>query len=244
MNIDVSGIIEAKLAQMEADGTIRKKIEDALEKAILSAVICEIDSYSFTREIQDEMKKAVSGVAAQSGLAAYNGFIAEKVRQIIQDVAADDIVTKLRAALDGVLLQKHENVKLSDIFKKYHEWVCQNTDESDKYDRRYYTAKMEVEKSGNWTRYNVRFADRPNANKPYSVDLYDRPDIDLRFSTYGKEAPRIAVLRLCGDYIDKTLRIGTLTEFEAFLVNLYYNRTEITVDMEDSDDYGYFDVDI
>ena len=51
-------------------------------------------------------------------------------------------------------------------------------------------------------------------------------------------------LKLNGSYIDKNLRIGTLSEFEAFLVNLYYNRTEILVDMEDADDYGYFDIDI
>lgn len=245
MNIDISGIIDAKLAQMEAEGTIRKKIEDVLEKSILSAVTSELESYSFTREIRDQMGKAISGVAEQSGLTAYNGFIAEKIRQIVEEVAADDLSKKIQAAIDGVLVQKHENVKLSDIFKKYHEWVCQNTDESDKYDRQHYTAEMDVEESGSWTRYDVRFADRPDANKPYSFDSDERPDIDLHFSTYGKENTfRIATLRLDGDYIDKTLRIGTLTEFEAFLVNLYYNKTEITVDMEDSDDYGYFDVDV
>lgn len=245
MTIDISGIVEAKLAQMEAEGTIRKKIEDALEESILSAITSEIKSYRFTQELKDEMKNAVSGIAKQSGLAAYNGFIAQKVRQIVQEVCADDLTAKVQAALDGVLLQKHENVKLSDIFKKYHEWVCRNTDESDKYDREEYTAELKVEESGNWNRYDALFADRPDANNPYSFDGDQRPDIDLHFSTYGKEnTARIATLRLNGEYIDKSLRIGALTEFEAFLVNLYYNNTDILVDMEDADDYGYFDVDI
>ena len=245
MTIDISGIIETKLAQMEADGIIRTKIETALEKSILDAISSEIDSCRFTQEIREQMRTAVAGVAAQSGLAAYNGFIAEKVRQIVQDAAVGDLTAKLQTAFEGVLLQKHEGVKLSDIFKKYHAWVCEHTDEGDKYDRERYTAELEVEESGNWTRYDARFADRPNANRPYSIDPDDHPDIDLHLSVYGNEGKsRISTLRLNGSYIDKQLRIGTLSEFEAFAVNLYYNGTEILVDMEDADDYGYFDIDI
>lgn len=245
MTIDISGIIETKLAQMEADGVIRTKIEAALEKSILDAISSEIDSYRFTQEIREQMRTAVAGVAAQSGLAAYNGFIAEKVRQIVQDAAVGDLTAKLQTALEGVLLQKHEGVKLSDIFKKYHAWVCEYTDEGDKYDRERYTAELEVVESGNWTRYDARFADRPDANRPYSIGHDDRPDIDLHLSVYRDEGKtRISTLRLNGSYIDKQLRIGTLSEFEAFVVNLYYNGTEILVDMEDADDYGYFDIDI
>lgn len=245
MTIDISGIIETKLAQMEADGVIRTKIEAALEKSILDAISSEIDSYRFTQEIREQMRTAVAGVAAQSGLAAYNGFIAEKVRQIVQDAAVGDLTAKLQTALEGVLLQKHEGVKLSDIFKKYHAWVCEHTDEGDKYDRERYTAELEVVESGDWTRYDARFADRPDANRPYSIDPDDHPDIDLHLGVFRNERKtRISTLSLNGSYIDKQLRIGMLSEFEAFVVNLYYNGTEILVDMEDADDYGYFDIDI
>ncbi len=245
MILDISGIIEAKLAQMEADGTIRKKIEDALEKAVLAAVTSEIDSYGFTREIRDEMGKAIGGVAQRSGLAAYNGFIAEKVRQIVQGIAADDLEKKLQSALDGVLVQKHENVKLSDVFRQYNEWVCQNTEEPDKYDRQYYTAELEVSHSGSFTYYRVKFADRPDASKSYSSDPDEMPDIEMHFTIYGKEdAARISTLSLDGTSISKNLRIGVLTEFEAFLVNLYYNQTKVLMDMDDADDFGYFDADV
>ena len=247
MTIDISGIIETKLAQMEADGIIRTKIETALEKSILDAIASEIDSYRFTQEIREQMRTAVADVAAQHGLAAYNGFIAEKVRQIVQDAAVGDLTAKLQTALEGVLLQKHEGVKLSDIFKKYHAWVCEHTDEGDKYDRERYTAELEVVEASYLTKthYNARFADRPDANRPYSIDPDDHPDIDLHLSVFRNERKtRISTLSLNGSYIDNQLRIGTLSEFEAFVVNLYYNGTEILVDMEDADDYGYFDIDI
>lgn len=245
MTIDISGIIETKLAQMEADGIIRTKIETALEKSILDAISSEIDSYRFTQEIREQMRTAVAGVAEQSGLAAYNGFIAEKVRKIVQDVAGADMAAKLQAALEGVILQKHEGVKLSDIFKKYHAWVCENTDEADKYDRERYTAELEIDECRGFTYYDVKFADRPNATRDYSVAPDDQPDVCLHLGTYKAEkTARITTLKLKGSYIDKNLRIGTLSEFEALLVNLYYNRNEIQMDMEDADDYGYFDIDI
>lgn len=245
MTIDVSSIIEGKLAQMEKDGIIQKKIEEVLEKNILSAITQEFESYRFTRDIQEQMRTAVSGVAERSGLAAYNGFIAEKVRQIAQDMAGADMAARLQTALEGVILQKHEGVKLSDIFEKYHAWVCKHTDEVDKYDREQYTAELEVDERRGFTYYDVKFADRPNAIHDYSVDSDARPDACLHLSLYKTEKmTRIATLKLNGSYIDKNLRLGTLSEFEAFLVNLYYNGTEILIDMEDADDYGYFDVDI
>lgn len=244
MTIDISSIVESKLAQMEADGVIRKKIEDALEKSILSAVTSELDSYNFTRELRDEMKKAVSGVAEQTGLAAYNGFIAQKARQIVSEVLSDDLTAKIQTALDGVLLRKHEGVKLSDIFEKYNKWVCENVDESDKYDRSRYTAELERRESYGFIYYEVKLAERPDATKSYSHDDDEIPDVSFHLSRWRGEKFTISSVRLKGNDISKSLRIGVLSEIEAFIVNLFYNKTEIEVDMEDADDYGYFDIDI
>lgn len=244
MTIDISGILEAKLEQMDTEGVIRKKIEDALEKSILSAVTSELDSYNFTRELRDEMKKAVSGVAEQTGLAAYNGFIAQKARQIISEVLADDLTAKIQTALDGVLLQKHKGVKLSDIFERYNDWVCKYVDESDKYDRERYTAELDRSESYGFVRYEVKLAERPNATSVCSYDSEEVPDVSFRLSSWRGEKFEISGVWLKGHDISKSLRIGVLNDIEAFIVNLFYNKTEIEVDMEDADDYGYFDVDI
>lgn len=172
MNINISGIIEGKLAQMEAEGVIRKKIEDALEKSILSAVTSELESYGFTRELKDQMREALNGVAEQSGLAAYNGFISNKVRQIVQEICADDLAAKLQKALDGVLLAKHEDVKLSDIFKRHREYVNEHVDGADQYEQDgRYTAELEWHESGSFTYWKVQLAERPDATKSYSIDI-------------------------------------------------------------------------
>lgn len=245
MNVDVSAIIAAKLAQLEEDGTIKKKIEEALEKSVMAAITSELEGYDFRRKISDQMKLALNGVAESCGLSAYNGFIAEKIRVIVQETCADDITAKVQATLDGVLLKKYENIKLSDIFKRYREWVCKNTDESDKYERGHYTAALDVDESGVFTHYKIQFADRPAATDRFSYDSNKHPDIEIRLSTYNNETTaEIGSLYVNDHDLRSTLKVGPLTSFEAFLVNLYYNGTKIQMDPDDVDDSDYFDIDI
>jgi hypothetical protein len=240
MNIDVSGIIADKLAQMEADGTIKKKIEEAIEKSVLGAVTSELEGYSFRRSIEEELRKSTSGVAANCGLSGYNGFIAEKVRQLVQNMYTEDFAQKVQAALSDTLLQKHEGVKLSDIFKRYQDWVCEHTDYEDQYDRQTFTADLDIDEDGVFTRYRIRFADEPLKDKGDH-----RPDITIGFYVYGdKEKDTISSLWLNDKNVRETVALGHLSEFEAFLVNLFYNNTEILLDQFDADAYSYFDIDI
>lgn len=245
MTLDISAIIADKLAQLEEDGTIKRKIEEALEKSVLEAITSELSSWEFRRNISGQMKLALNGVAESCGLSAYNGFIAEKVRTIVQETCADDITAKVQAALDGIILKKYEDIKLSDIFKRYREWVLGNTDEADKYERQNYTAVLNMDKSGSFTHYKIQFADRPGATDRFSYGSDDCPDIEIWFLTYEKETTAsINTLYINGHDLRKTLKVGGLTSFEAFLVNLYYNGTKIQMDVEDVDDSDYFDIDI
>lgn len=91
MEINVSQIIEQKLSQMETDGIVKKKIEDALEQAVLSAVQSEIDSYEFRRGIKEQLKDAVSSISKDCGLRAYNGFIAQRCRDIVAKLISADM---------------------------------------------------------------------------------------------------------------------------------------------------------
>lgn len=236
MEIKISEIVNEKLEQMERDGTIEKKIEEVLEKTIMDAITSEIGGYSFKQAISNQLSDAISDVAANCGLSAYNGFIAERVKAIVQDMYTSDISQKVQAALEDVMLKRHENVKLSDIFKAYRKWVLENTDESEKYERQKFTHKLDIKEDGGFTHYTCTFSDRPLGIYGYR----ERGDIELRFCTYGdKGKTTISGIHLAELDISKSLRIGTLSEFEAFVVNLFYNKTEIIMDVEDP----YFDID-
>ena len=238
MNINVSQIVTEKLAQLEADGTIKNKIEEALEKTITDAITSELSSYSFRREIAKQLEDAVSGVAAGCGLAAYNGYIAEKCKSIVQEHFTADIGAKVEKSLKDIMFAKHEGVKLSDIFKKYREWVLSNTDESDKYDREEFTHELVEQRDGCWEKYTCRFADRKLCG-------YDNPDIEIIFLKYvDNDECSISFLYLNGRNMKETFKVGTITDFEAFVLNLYYNGTKIILDSDNVDEDPYFYIDI
>ena len=209
-----------------------------MEKAILSAFTDEVNSYGFRKAIGEQVRKSVSTLAEDCGLPAYNGFIAEQIKSTVQELYSADIAEKLQRSINDVLLQKHDTIKLSDIFKSYRKWVLKNTDESDKYEREKFTARLEVEEDGSFTWYNCYFADEYHA-----VPRYQDVDIGIRFCVYGnKESEKISSVYMAGHYLGDGLRIGRLSDFEAFVVNLFYNGTEIILDDVDEDEY--FDIDI
>lgn len=241
MEVNISEIVSAKLEQMDRDGIVQKKIEETLEKTVLDVIASELTGYTFRKSISDQVSASISEIAKDCGFSAYNGFIAERVRAIIQDMYTDDISQKVQDALSNVMLKRHENVKLSEIFQAYREWVLKNTEESEKYERQTFTCRLDVKEDGsNFTHYICTFADHP------LNDNYDRADIILKFLVYGgKGQDTILSIFLDGRNISGTLRIGCLTEFEAFVVNLYYNKTKIILDadtVEDEQD-EYFDID-
>lgn len=243
MNIDVSQIIADKLAQLDADGTIKRKIEESLEKSIMAAISSELESYSFRNGIEKQLRDTVSTLAADCGLSAYNGFISARCKDIVQKLFTTDISEKVQKALDDIMFTKHENIKLSDIFKRYREYVLEHTDESDKYEREKFTHELEVEEDGLWTRYTCKFAD-------HVLDGYgftkEHPEIEIHLSTFGssKETSKITVLYLNGRHMNESFKVGYLTDFEAFILNLYYNGTDIIMDAEEVDEDPYFDIDI
>lgn len=245
MNIDVSKIVSDKLAQLDADGVIERKIEETVEKTVMESIASELSSYSFRNSISKQVKASVSEVAADCGFSAYNGFIAQTVKKMVQELYSADIANKVQTALDSVLLQKHECVSLSVIFNAYREWVLENTDEAEKYERGEFTADLEVEESGSFTHYMCRFADRP-LGIGY-LGGKEHGDIEIRFCVYGnEERATISNLYLNGRDLKNSLKIGTLSTFEAFVTNLYYNSTEIELDTGNvaADNDTSFDVDI
>lgn len=241
MQINITKIVEEKLAQMEQDGVIQKAIEDGIEKSILSAVTSAVTGYQFKREIEKQVEDAVGGIAGKCGLSSYNGFIAQKAAEIVQNMYNNDISEKVKRALDETLVHDYSGIKLSEIFDKYREWVKEHTEESDKYEYRQFTCILEHDDDGPWQHLTCKFADHPLEN---SHCRKERGEIEIRFCRYNQEEKvRISSLWLNDHDMRQSIKIGTLTSFEAFLVNLYYNETKVEMDLEDVDEDNYYDID-
>lgn len=233
MNIDFNEIVQQKLAQMEAEGVIQKKIEDTLGKSIMDAIDSQLGSYSFKNALAKQMEDGISQVAKDCGLSAYNGFISEKVKAILSGIVSDDLGKKIETAVSGILVQRYEGIKLSDIFKRYREQVMNSTDYSEKEDRQEFTMELEIEESytGSFTYYTCKFCPEPE----YDADGYD--SVEVRFSKYGNEqTASIRSLTIGGLDMSKTLKFGYLNPFDQFLVNLFLNKTEIIMDVDSAQD--------
>lgn len=232
MNIDFNQIIQKKLTQMEDEGIIQKKIEDALEKSIMDAIDSQLGSYSFKNALGKQMEDGISQVAKDCGLSAYNGFIAEKVKAILSGIVSDDLGKKIETAVSGVLVQRYDGIKLSDIFKRYREHVMDNTNDSEKYDRQEFTMDLDAHEgySGDFTHYTCKFS--PNSD--YDPD--DSDSIEIRFCQYKDEPCSISSLTMGGLDMSKTLNIGYLDQFDQFLVNLLLNKTKIIMDVDSAQD--------
>ena len=140
------------------------------------------------------------------------------------------------------MFQKHENIKLSDIFKRYREWVFEHVEESDKYERQEFHCELNVEEDGCITKYTCSFADHPLTDNYYSKE---RAEIEISIYAYHKDTSHcITSLYLNGHCMKDTFKVGNLTSFEAFVVNLYYNESLIILDSDDVDDSNCFDIDI
>lgn len=238
MQINITKIVEEKLAQMEQDGVIQKAIEDGIEKSILSAVTSAVTGYQFKREIENQVEDAVGGIAGKCGLSSYNGFIAQKAAEIVQNMYNNDIANKVQKALDETLMGRYENIKLSEIFDKYREWVKGHTDDSDQYEYKQFTCRLEQKDYGLFQHLTCKFADHP-------IEDSSCGEIEIRFYRYIEaEKVRISRLWLNDHDMRQSIRIGTLTSFEAFLVNLYYNETEVEMDVENVNEDNYYDIDI
>lgn len=242
MKIDISKIVLDKIEQLDTDKVIQRKIEETVEKTVMDAITSELSSYTFRNGISKQVQDSVSKIAADCGFSAYNGFIAQTVKTIVQDLYSADIAEKVQHSLNDVLLQKHKNISLSEIFKRYRDWVLENTDESEKYERQEYAADLEIKKDGYFTHYTCRFADHPLETGYFGSK--ERGEIEIRFCTYGsKKNSTISTVYINDHDLKNTLKIGTLSDFEAFIVNLYYNSTEILLDVDEVDDDTGFDID-
>ena len=72
MNIDIGKIINDKLETMKNERVIENKIEEVIEKTIISVVTEELGGYSFKRKISEQLEQSIHDVAGDIGLSAYN----------------------------------------------------------------------------------------------------------------------------------------------------------------------------
>ncbi len=168
MNLNIQAIADEKIQAMHESGEIKKRIEDDVQKTVLSAIDSAINGYEIRNQIEKSVTESVSSVVKEIGFTGYNGFIAQTIKSITEGVMREDVAQKIQKVFSDMLIVKHDGIKLSEIFQAYRKWVCENTDESDKYERQEFVCDLQTKEDGSFTIYTVTFNDE-------KISDYKRP---------------------------------------------------------------------
>lgn len=240
MKIDIQEIINSKIKDMEENKVVEKAIEKTIEKTVIDAVIDAIDGYKIKRLIEDKVENEVSDVVSDIGFTAYNSFIAEKVKKIVEETCKADVVEKIEKTFNEILINKRENIKLSEICEMYKEHLNECLDEDEKYSLEHFYVSVEEEGYPyNWLKF--KFAKEES-------DYHSYGDEEVTFTVHRNKDDKtgwISTVYLDGKSIDNTFKFGHMSDVELLLVNIAYNQTPIIVDVESEDDIdNSFDIDI
>ncbi|GKZ04054.1 hypothetical protein ANS017_26250 [Paraclostridium bifermentans] len=229
MNINIGEIVNNKIKEMEENKVVENLIAETIEKSVVKAVSEAIDGYTIKRTIEKKVEKEVCDIVNDIGFTAYNTFIANKVKDITEGTIRKDLEDKIQGTLNGILLNKKENIKLSDLFEMYREHLNSDTDEHEKYELENFVVEIEDNDRG-WITYKL--------SKEKSKYSWDKFDIEfIIHENYNDESNgTIWKVKLDGENVDNSLKLGYRSEFENLLVNLMYNETVIEIDVEDEDD--------
>lgn len=237
MNIDISEVVNAKLQSLEESGAIQKAVEDTFEKAIMKAVTEALDGYSIRSALEKKVSEQVSSAIAEMDFSTYNAIMVEKMRQLVNNYCNEDIATKATAMLEKLFVYKREEIKLSEIFDAYRNYVLESVEESDKYEYRQFV--MECEEDGNYGWLTCKLNEK-------EIDRWDQAVI--QFSVHrdykDKSVGTIGTLYLNGNSVKDGVVLGRLNGIEALVIQLLYNKTRIVIDVESTDELEtYYDID-
>ncbi|WP_101698524.1 hypothetical protein [Clostridium minihomine] len=243
MHLDIQAIADEKIISMHKSGQIQKQLEDDIEKLVLKSIDNALDGYKIRSAVEDSVSKSVSDVLNKIDFTTYNGFIAEKVKELTEGALRNDVAQKIQQSFNQIFIKKHDKIKLSEIFKRYREWLCDTTEDEEKYSLESFFAEMnDREPEYSWIDFTLS-KEKQERYSSYKDDDY------FRFTVHrGYKEPRnigwISTVTFGDTPLDKALRINP-NKFQAFIMNLVYNKTSVEIDIDNEDDIDCsFDIDI
>lgn len=233
--LNIQEIANARIAELHQSGSIKKQIEDGIDKTIKSAIEDAVSSYSFKREIENKVAKELSVVANTIGFDGYAKHLTQKLNNIISKYAKGELAKKIEKEFSSIYLDKRESIKLSEIFEAYKDYLQNELDWEEQID--WGGIRLERENSG-YLSYKV--GKPKSSSSRYSYDT----DKEFKFCLFGvnnnKKTATIGCVYLDNTNIDEGLIKGYLTDFEMLILNIMYNNTTVVIDCDEDYDL-YFD---
>ena len=239
MNVNITEIVQNKIDSLAADQVIEKAITETFEKTIIKAVTDALDSYDLRKTIEKKVAVEVNGVVADLDFHSYNSFMCEKMMQIVNQTCKEDLCEKIEKKFKDIFLCQTEEIKLSDIFKRFKEIACENVDESSKYDRVYDGWHYKLEESDyGWLDCELDYEDRHHRYKNDSAIAFT-----VHKNVDNKSKGWISSVYLDGHEINTKFTFKNLNDVEIMLVQAVMNKIPIVIDIDGDDVDNSWDID-
>ncbi len=239
MNVNITEIVQNKIDSLAADQVIEKAITETFEKTIIKAVTDALDSYDLRKTIEKKVAVEVNGVVADLDFHSYNSFMCEKMMQIVNQTCKEDLCEKIEKKFKDIFLCQTEEIKLSDIFKRFKEIACESVDEASKYDRVYEGWHYKLEESDyGWLDCELDYEDRHHRYKSDSAIAFT-----VHKNVDNKSKGWISSVYLDGHEINTKFTFKNLNDVEIMLVQAVMNKIPIVIDIDGDDVDNSWDID-
>lgn len=234
MNLDIKAIINNKINEMAENKVIEKQIEASLEKTIISSVSSSFGGYEFEKLIREKISTVLGEAVKEFDFSSYHGFITDYFNQLMNHHLKEDLKLKVEKSFNQILFIKRDKVKLSEIIDIYRDLLIESLEDDKKYDleNRFYYSISRDKHTIKIKLGQEEFDRYSSYNDSVSIDIW--PDR----STLGNEieAGKLWRVNCDGRELGEQLVFQDLSKFEIFIINLYFNQTQIEIDVWDDVD--------
>ncbi|MBX9866039.1 MAG: hypothetical protein K2Y14_03935 [Burkholderiales bacterium] len=235
MNLDIQAIVNAKLSEMAENKIIETQIQTSLEKTIRESVHSALNSYDLKRSIENKMTDVIGASMKGFDFSSYHGFITNYFNQLVNFTLKEDIKLKVEQSFNQMLFTKRESIKLSEIYDMYRTYLLEKMDDGEKYElnndfyhnilRDKYTIDIKLGRT-EFERYSSH-----EAGSVFFAIWPERETVGT-----DSEVGTLWQVVLEGKEIGEQLTFGGNSDFELLLINLYFNKTKIEIDVWDDID--------
>lgn len=234
MILNIQDIINKKLEQMAADEVIEKQIETSIEHTITKAVKDALEGFELKRNIEKQLAEEVSTIVKDIGFKGYNQFIADTFAEMANTVLKEDIKQKIVHAFDDIFIKKYDNIKMSEICKMYKKYLISIMDDEEKSELdNNFCVSFDDEQSDNLFKCITITLSRKEIKRNYYSDIED--SLIIKLMAYKDEPLIIISVRWEGKDLSKLDELKCMNDYESFIASLYFNRTEIEMDIDEDD---------
>lgn len=255
MQIDISKIIQEKLAAMESDGSVKQLIENNVESAVQEAIKSALGGYKMRQELEKVLADMLPDIVKDIGLDGYSVFVAETVKKLAILGIQESARTVINERVEEILLKKRDKVELSEILTMWRSDMNDNDEEEKRdgnEDHDGFTCRVDQRRSSSrYFKYFDLFFDEEGDKEGGYPDDYavvvkiqcwtgsgSGYDPTIQGSYFKGEIQEIYIN---GNRVSKQFVNRTPSRFEALLMNCYLNKTPIIMDLDkyDEDDHYY-----